>query len=131
MLIISGLSLAKGTQTYNYRDDFATLAEISEQIGNDILDTWKASCTSEVAPEMIIIGLAFAAMRVSAESKIKFPEAELIFNQLGIDPHMFEEDDEEENEIENGSNILTPNTYVPDEPTSEDNDEAMRNLLKE
>lgn len=131
MILLSGLAAKEGTQTYNYHDDFGTLADISERIGNDILDTWKASCTSEVSPEMTAIGLAFALMRVLAESGYEFPKGAEMFEVLGLDMDQFMGEEEEEIESENGSNILTPNVYSDEASTPDDEDENMRNLLKE
>lgn len=114
MITLSSLSLKEETQTHNYKGDFETLVDISTYIGNDILETWKESCGKVVSPEMTVIGLCYAAMKVAAESHITFSKADDIFEMLGLTSEYFQK-----NEDENGSNEGEPS------------DDDMRNILKD
>lgn len=107
-------------------EDANIVGNICENIGNDIYDTWKASCTSLPEPELIINGLLWLADKIATENNIPFSNAEDIADILGIP--LFQEN----GDTENGSNeqcdcnICQPKTY---NPSSED--EEMRDLLKE
>ena len=114
MITLSSLSLKEETQTYNYKGDFETLVDISTFIGNDILETWRQSCDTPVSPEMTVIGLCYAAMKVAAESHITFSKADDIFGMLGLTSEYLHE-----NEDENGSN------------EGELSNDDMRNILKD
>lgn len=97
----------------------SVLAEISSNIGEDILSTWEKSCSSVPSNELIVLGLIAALRRVLQREDFKFIKADVISDILGLDKISDDEDYEE-----NGSN-------TDDDCESNHNDKDMRNLLKE
>lgn len=138
MIINSSLMATEGLQSHNYLNNESTFLEICAQIGQDIYDTWKDSCTSEVAPEMIIPALLCLAAKIASENNIKLVDANIIAEALNIDMNVFSGIvsnhvvKESVDETENGSNkIIQPHIYEQSENNHEENDEDMRNMLKE
>lgn len=125
LFYLSGISSNNGALSKYTPDNIGMVSEICNQIGNDIYDTWKASCTSMPEPELIICSLLHLARDIANKNNIEFANAKTIANLLGI---TFEDDDD----IENGSNktsdcnICQPATYNPT-----DEDREMRDLLKD
>lgn len=95
----------------------SVLCNIATDIGNDIVDTWKASCQSVPSDEMIVLGLMSVIKNILAKKDIKFIDANIVSNLMDLESFGHIEDDNEEN----GSNT---------EDNSQD-DEDKRNLLKQ
>lgn len=107
------------------------LGEITGKIGDDIYDTWKATLTSEVEDELVILALTSLMVKLSLKNRIPLGNIEEMADRLGVILQDFE------NGYENGSNemphILKPATYNCSDEDDEDDeeDEDMRNLLKD
>ena len=93
------------------------LCDIASSIGNDIIDTWKASCQSVPSDEMIVLGLMSVIKGILAKNNVEFIDADIVSDLMDLDSF----NDFDENEEENGSNT---------EDDSQD-DEDKRNLLKQ
>ena len=94
------------------------LCEIASDIGNDIVDTWKASCQSVPSDEMIVLGLMSVIKNILAKNNIEFIDADIVSGLMDLDS--FNDSDDKDHE-ENGSNT--------EESSQEDEDK--RNLLKQ
>lgn len=116
-----------------YSDKDAPLvAEMVNQIGTDIYDTWKDSCSELPEPELIVAGLILQANKIASEAGLKLPKAIKIANALGIS---LVDSNDSDDDTTNGSNeehccdICQPNIYKSS--SKNDEDKEMRDLLKE
>lgn len=110
------------------------LTSMTSQLGKDIYDTWKASCTSEVDKELVILGLFHLIEALSIECSIKIHDAKEIAESLSISLDADCEDECEccgdcscGSEKNNGSNIIQPSVFN----ASSQEDTEMRDFLKE
>ena len=112
------------------------LTNMGIRIGKDIYDTWKASCTSEVEKELVIMGLFHLIETLAIECSVEFQDAEEIAGSLGIQIGSFDCDEECgccdgncscENENHNGSNVIQPSVFN----ASSQEDSDMRDTLKD
>lgn len=97
-----------------------SLRELEEQIGDDILNTWKASCTNEPIPALVLLGLLHAVSKVAHEMDIELPDGKQLCAIMSCN----EDADGEENGSNMPPNVCRPATYKAE-------DEEMRDLLKE
>lgn len=138
--IISMINADEGVLTKYDNGDGPMISEMATTIADDIYDTWKASCTSPVDTELVIIGLLQLAAKLAYEEGYKFSKAELLADAIGLElPEVepcsdceckdceCEVDEASVQDTENGSNagkVCQPIVHDP-------SDENMRNLLKD
>jgi len=111
------------------------LTNMVNQLGKDIYDTWKASCTSEVDKELVILGLFHLIEKLAIECSVELHDAKEIATSLSVPIRDISDDNECEccgdcnceNENHNGSNIIKPHVFN----ASQNEDEDMRDSLKE
>lgn len=89
LLSLSAISIGEDSDTKDKRTDLFQLKAIGNQIGDDILNTWKASLTDEVPTEHMIAGLCQALFKTAKQANIKLPEADILFNYLEIDKNAY------------------------------------------
>ena len=87
------------------------LSTMADDIGDDIIKTWKFSCQSIPSDDMIILGLISAIKKLLAKNNSELIDADILSNLMDLDSFSDSDEDEEEN----GSNT---------------EDEDKRNLLK-
>lgn len=112
--------------------DAPLVAEMVNQIGTDIYDTWKDSCSELPEPELIMAGLILQANKIASEAGLKFPKATKIADALGIpivNSHDSDDDDANGSNEECHCNVCQPNIYKSS--SKDDEDKEMRDLLKE
>ena len=125
LFTISGTKIKDGALSKYTVGDSKLITEICGQIADDIYDTWKVSCSSLPAPELIVVSLLQLAARIAHDNKLEFCKATEISELLNVSLDKIDD-------TENGSNtdfdsdICKPKTYH-----SMDEDREMRNLLKE
>lgn len=138
LVLVSSIFRENGALNKYQNTDPSMMTEIVTQVGNDIYDTWKASCTSLPDPELIILGMLHAASKIAQEHGFEFADATMLANHLGAEICECEECEECDcdDKNENGSNedvcgckVCQPVTYNPSE--SNTTDEEMRDLLKD
>lgn len=116
LLGTSGMVSKEGSLSkYNF-NDVPIITEMCNQIGDDIYDTWKASCENLPDPELIVLGLLHLALKIAHLNDLKVSDSVAIADMLGYDLETDDEDDEE-----NGSN----------ESNDSSSNEDMKDLLKE
>lgn len=110
--------------------DVSTIHTLEEQIGEDIYNTWKSSCTSEPNPGLVIMGLLHIASKIAQSMNVSFPSSDTldaIFNGI---TNMGNDGEAAVTENADGSNepvkVCKPATY---DATNEDKE--MRDLLKD
>lgn len=107
-------------ETHKYQQSGpAILTEISSNIGDDIMNTWRASCSEVPADELVVLGLISAIRKILVKADIELLSADTFLNILGLDDL-----DDSSDDTENGSN-------TEDNSKSGDSDEDMRNLLRD
>lgn len=120
---------------YEHADPTA-VSEMIHLTANDIYDTWKASCSSESNPELVVISLLHLASKIAHEENMIIPDIKDIAPYLEVSIDNL--DDDSDDDTENGSNEM-PNVCQPVSYTSasessymsDDKDEEMRDLLKD
>ncbi len=106
--------------------DIPMLHELEAQMGEDIYNTWKASCTQEPEPGLVIMGLLHAAAKIASETDVKIPEEPVLTTLFHSCMPDYDMPDEDENGSNVPFNVCQPATYNPSAEDSE-----MRDLLKE
>lgn len=138
LILVSSIYRDNGPLNKYRNTDPSMVTEIVSQVGDDIYDTWKASCTTLPDPELIILGMLHAASKIAQEHGFEFADATMLANHLGAEICECEECEECDcdDKNENGSNedvcgckVCQPVTYNPSE--SNTTDEEMRDLLKD
>lgn len=121
---------SKESSLHQYDGDPGTLATMMDQVGKDILNTWKATCTTVPSTDLIICSLLQLAVNLANDLDIKLVNAEILGEELGMKIQPIEtEDDEEADENDNGSN--TAKVIQPIVHDTADKNQEMRNLLKD
>ena len=87
------------------------LSTMADNIGDDIIKTWKLSCQSILSDDMIILGLMSAIKKILVNNNNELIDADILSNLMDLDSFSDSDEDEEKN----GSNT---------------EDEDKRNLLK-
>jgi len=135
LTVISMINSENGALTKYNNGDGPMVSEMATHIADDIYNTWKASCTSPVDTELVVLGLLQLAAKLSFEEGFTFAKSQDLADAIGLElSHEFERVNEEEIDEAsepsntNGSNeeakICKPITHDP-------SDENMRNLLKD
>ena len=104
--------------------DVDAMRTIETQISDDILNTWKASCTQEVSPALTLLGLLNAATMVAKDMDLELPNGHILNETMNPNFNMPEGDDEDTNGSNTPPNICKPATYNAE-------DAEMRDLLKD
>lgn len=118
LIHMDGSGLSKYAAT-----DAPTLSEMFDSVGEDIFNTWSASCSQLPDKGMIIMGLLHLVTRLIVEEKVPLsPQVVEMFSEDVIC------DEDDDNGHDSTLNICKPNTYSAE---SNAEDKEMRDLLKE
>ena len=89
ILSLATLSIATSEDINEQRKAFNDLRVTGDKIGDDILNAWKSSLTSEVPTELLIAGLCQALVKTAKAANIKLPESDILFDYLNLDKNAY------------------------------------------
>ena len=116
----SSCMLSDGALSKYDSSDVEMLTEIYEQIGNDIYNTWKDSCSALPEPELIIMSLLQLATKIAYNNDFVLSSAEDIADDLHFS--LIDLDTENGSNEQESSKTCKPHIFT---------NEEMRDLLKD
>lgn len=142
--ILSAISLTQGEDTFMKmfsKSSPETIIEMVEQVGDDIYDTWKASCDTELNEELVFLGLLQLATKIAKKNNYSLIDSKNMSESMGLNCNDNCDNcegcdcccDECDDESENGSNPL-PNVARPvthNSISKENENKEMKDLLKD